>query len=721
MQKIELLCTLGPASFRPNIIKRLSELGVSLFRINLSHTDVDDLPGLINSIRQHTDTPICLDTEGAQIRTGKFTDPPATLTVNDHVELRPDQSPGSAECIPLYPRNIFSKLVPGDLISIDFSAALLQVLSVGNEIATGRVLNGGKIGNNKAVSVNRYIELAPLTEKDQNAIAIGKQLAVEHFALSFANSGKDVDLIRTLAGPDAFIISKVESRLALKNLDQIIDLSDAILIDRGDLSREIAIETIPIVQRKIIKHASLRGQPVYVATNLLESMISSPGPTRAEANDVYSTLEQGASGLVLAAETAIGDNPIACAGMIKRLIAVFQADNSPNDLDQIEGYSMLNPPVGGTLIRQIANEDDRTEAEELAVLLVDEKILMDAQQIATGVYSPLNGFMNSETLQTVLEKNTLENNVSWTLPIVLQVNQEVSRKLSVGESVILKTSNNPARFILRISEMFQYEIKKLTKRWFGTDDSRHPGVNELEKTGNVFVAGEVLLLDQYVEKGDLLPLVPEEVRSIFSQKNWSRVVGFHTRNAPHRAHEYIMLEALKLSGGDGLLISPVIGPKKRGDLLAKPLLESYSALLGSAHFPGTKALLSPFQSYPRYAGPREAVFTALCRKNMGCSHFVVGRDHTGVGNFYSSDASQKLFDQLGDIGISPIMFPPIAYDAVDRLFKEEQLCTSPKAISGTEMRKCLSREENLPNWFISDEVQEVLLRHVRLSEPLTHN
>ena len=144
-------------------------------------------------------------------------------------------------------------------------------------------------------------------------------------------------------------------------------------------------------------------------------------------------------------------------------------------------------------------------------------------------------------------------------------------------------------------------------------------------------------------------------------------------------------------------------------------------MLGSAHFPGTKALLSPFQSYPRYAGPREAVFTALCRKNMGCSHFVVGRDHTGVGNFYSSDASQKLFDQLGDIGISPIMFPPIAYDAVDRLFKEEQLCTSPKAISGTEMRKCLSREENLPNWFISDEVQEVLLRHVRLSEPLTHN
>jgi ATP sulfurylase len=106
---------------------------------------------------------------------------------------------------------------------------------------------------------------------------------------------------------------------------------------------------------------------------------------------------------------------------------------------------------------------------------------------------------------------------------------------------------------------------------------------------------------------------------------------------------------------------------------------------------------------------------------MGCSHFVVGRDHTGVGKLYSSDASQKLFDQLGDIGISPIMFPPIAYDAVDRLFKEEQLCTSPKAISGTEMRKCLSREENLPNWFISDEVQEVLLRHVRLSEPLTHN
>ena len=262
MQKIELLCTLGPASFNESVIKRLSDLGVSLFRINLSHTDLDDLVGLINHIRDCTDTPICLDTEGAQVRTGKFIDPPVSVLTNTVIEIRPDGFLGEASSIPLYPKTTVSKLAPGDLVSLDFNAVLVQILSVDKELVTGRVLNGGEIGNNKAVTVNRSIELKPLTDKDQNAITLGKQLAINNFALSFANTGSDVDFIRSLAGKDAFIISKVESRQALLNLDEIIDLSDAILIDRGDLSREIAIEAIPIAQRRIIKRARLRNRSV---------------------------------------------------------------------------------------------------------------------------------------------------------------------------------------------------------------------------------------------------------------------------------------------------------------------------------------------------------------------------------------------------------------------------------------------------------------------------
>ena len=720
MQQIELLCTLGPASFNESVIKRLSDLGVSLFRINLSHTDLDDLTGLISQIRSYTDTPICLDTEGAQVRTGKFTDPPVSVLTNTVIEIRPDGFLGEASSIPLYPKTTVSKLAPGDLVSLDFNAVLVQILSVDKELVTGRVLNGGEIGNNKAVTVHRSIELKPLTDKDQNAITLGKQLGINHFALSFANTGSDVDFIRSLAGKDAFIISKVESRQALLNLDEIIDLSDAILIDRGDLSREIAIEAIPIAQRRIIKRARLRNRSVYVATNLLESMINSPSPTRAEVNDVYSTLEQGASGLVLAAETAIGENPVASAGMVKRLVSVFQSDDDRDEFQQIEGHSLLNPPLGGSLVQQQANHEQLDELDNSLVLTVDESVLMDAEQITTGVYSPIEGFMGSEMLRLVLEENSLGNGLHWTLPILFQINAEERKKLAVDSCVVLEDGQSRRRFLMKINEIFKHDLVDLTRKWFGTDDQRHPGVKQIFEKGNFFVAGKVIALHRTTTHGMYHPLTPTQIRSVLTKKDWSRVVGFHTRNAPHRAHEFIMVEALKRCGGDGLLISPILGPKKPGDLLTEPLLESYAALLQSQQFPGDRALLTPFESYPRYSGPREAVFTALCRKNMGCSHFVVGRDHTGVGDYYSADASQRFFDKLGDIGIEPIFFPSIAFDESDGSYKDEQRCSKPRKLNGTEARERLLKKQQLPDWFMRAEVQEPLIRYAQLEGKFVH-
>ena len=721
MQQIELLCTLGPASFNEIVIKRLSDIGVSLFRINLSHTDLDDLAVLISQIRSYTDTPICLDTEGAQVRTGKFSEPPVSVLTNTVIEMRPDGLLGDASSIPLYPRTTVAKLLPGDLVSLDFNAVLVQVLSVDEEHVTGRVLNGGEIGNNKAVTVNRSIELEPLTDKDQNAITLGKQLGINHFALSFANTGSDVDLIRSLTGKNAFIISKVESRQALLNLDEIIELSDAILIDRGDLSREVAIEAIPIVQRQVINRALLKKTSVYVATNLLESMITSPGPTRAEVNDVYSTLEQGASGLVLAAETAIGEHPVASAGMVKRLVSVFQSNDDHGDFWQIEGHSLLNPPLGGTLVQQQANQEQLDESSNSPVLTVDEQVLMDAEQIATGVYSPVEGFMGSEMLRLVLEENSLGNGICWTLPILFQINEVTRKKLSVGRCVVLEGRQSKRRFLMRINEIFKYEIHDLTKKWFGTDDQKHPGVKQIFDKGDMFVAGKVIALHNTTTPDLYHPLTPAQIRSVLTKKEWSRVVGFHTRNAPHRAHEFIMVEALKRCGGDGLLISPILGPKKSGDLLTEPLLESHAALLQSQQFPGDRALLAPFESYPRYSGPREAVFTALCRKNMGCSHFVVGRDHTGVADYYSVDASQRFFNKLGDIGIEPIFFQSIAFDESDNKYKDEQCCRDPRKINGTEARERLLLKEQLPDWFMSSEVQAALIRFAQLEGKFVHD
>jgi ATP sulfurylase len=586
---------------------------------------------------------------------------------------------------------------------------------------TGRVLNGGEIGNNKAVTVNRSIGLEPLTDKDQNAITLGKQLGIKHFALSFANTGSNVDLIRSLTGKNAFIISKVESRQALQNLDEIIELSDAILIDRGDLSREVAIEAIPIVQRQVIKRARLKKRSVYVATNLLESMIASPGPTRAEVNDVYSTLEQGASGLVLAAETAIGKHPVASAGMVKRIVSVFQSNDDHGDFWQIEGHSLLNPPLGGVLVQQQANQEQLDESSNSPVLTVDEMVLMDAEQIATGVYSPVEGFMGSETLRLVLEQNTLGNGICWTLPILFQINEEARKKLSVDHCMVLEGRRSKRRFLMRINELFKFDIHDLTQKWFGTDDQRHPGVKQIFDKGDIFVAGKVIALHNATTPDLYHPLTPLQIRSVLTKKEWSQVVGFHTRNAPHRAHEFIMVEALKRCGGDGLLISPILGPKKSGDLLTEPLLESYAALLQSQEFPGDRALLAPFESYPRYSGPREAVFTALCRKNMGCSHFIVGRDHTGVADYYSVDASQRFFNKLGDIGIEPIFFQSIAFDEFDNNYKDEQSCLEPRKINGTEARERLLRKEQLPDWFMSSEVQAALVRFAQLEGTFVHN
>ena len=182
-----------------------------------------------------------------------------------------------------------------------------------------------------------------------------------------------------------------------------------------------------------------------------------------------------------------------------------------------------------------------------------------------------------------------------------------------------------------------------------------------------------------------------------------------------------MVEALKRCGGDGLLISPILGPKKSGDLLTQPLLESHVALLLSQQFLGDRALLSPFESYPRYAGPREAVFTALCRKNMGCSHFIIGRDHTGVGDYYPIDASQRLVEKLGDIGIEPLFFPPIAFDETDGRYKNEQCCHEPRMITGTEVRQRLLQKERLPDWFMRSEVQEPLIRYAQLEGKFVHD
>jgi len=320
----KVICTVGPSSLKPRVIRSLEELGVSLFRINLSHTPIEGVQPAIAFLQQHSKVPVCLDSEGAQIRTGKFASPPTSLRKDSVVQVHRQPISGTAQKFNFTPLSTIELLEPGDLITIDFHSVVAEVMELERDRAVLVIRKGGRVGSNKACNVHREIELPAITFKDREAIKIGREMGVDHFALSFANRPKDVCEMRELIGTGATLISKIESRSGIANLEEIAELSDAILIDRGDLSRQVPLEEIPRRQKDIIGRVRAVGRPVYVATNLLESMVHTPVPTLAEINDIYNTLADGADGLVLAAETAVGRFPTQCVAMVTRVIAEFE-------------------------------------------------------------------------------------------------------------------------------------------------------------------------------------------------------------------------------------------------------------------------------------------------------------------------------------------------------------------------------------------------------------
>jgi pyruvate kinase len=320
--KTKILCTLGPSSLSPEVIRGLDERGVGLFRINLSHTPPSKVAEVIELIRRHSSTPICLDTQGAQVRCGLMADDVA-LVKGDRIRLAAEGPVGTAESLTLWPSSVFETLRVDSAVSIDFDGVLLRVTSVGDGCAEAEVFEGG-VRSNRAVNITPHPALPPITDEDRESIAIGAKLGIEHYALSFASCARDVELMRAVTPPGAHIISKIESRAGVHNMDEIIDNSDAVLVDRGDLSREVPFEYVPFYQKVIVRQANRANRLVYVATNLLESMVTNPHPTLAECNDIANTLIDGVHGLVLAAETAIGVDPLRAVDIVRSSIEAFE-------------------------------------------------------------------------------------------------------------------------------------------------------------------------------------------------------------------------------------------------------------------------------------------------------------------------------------------------------------------------------------------------------------
>jgi pyruvate kinase len=319
---IKILATIGPSSLNIDTIKELSLSGIYLFRINLSHTKLHDVPKIIDKIQSWSDTPICLDSEGAQVRNQDMESESVSFKKDSLVKIHHKQVIGDSCNISFTPNTVSQQLEIGDIIRIDFNALKLQVAEMKDEYLLARVINEGSVGSNKAADIDRKIQLHAVTHKDKEAFKIGIDKGITNFSLSFTNEANDIKEIRKIIG-DANLISKIESIKGVLNLGEILPLVGQILIDRGDLSREISIDKIPFVQRRIISYAKSQGVPVYVATNLLESMTEAALPTRAEVNDVASTLLMGADGLVLAAETAIGKHPVASVNMINAIVKQY--------------------------------------------------------------------------------------------------------------------------------------------------------------------------------------------------------------------------------------------------------------------------------------------------------------------------------------------------------------------------------------------------------------
>ena len=318
-KKIKIICTLGPSSLNSEFLE-YSRKNIDLLRLNMSHLGISELKKNILFIKKKTNCPICIDTEGAQIRS-KFTKR-KFFKKNSFIYIRKDNN----KTLGLYPEYIQNKLKLNDILNIGFEGLKVKIIKKKSESLLARVINQGYLENNKGIHLeNRIIKLECLTEKDNEAIKIGKLNNINNFALSFTNSLKDVKYFNELTGSNSNNIFKIETRQSIKEFKEIIKEGDNFLIDRGDLSKDISVYKIPETQRKLIKIKNqYKNKKIFIATNLLESMILNEYPTRAEANDIYSCIEMGADGLVLAAETAIGKNPIECIKFIKEMINQFK-------------------------------------------------------------------------------------------------------------------------------------------------------------------------------------------------------------------------------------------------------------------------------------------------------------------------------------------------------------------------------------------------------------
>ena len=376
----------------------------------------------------------------------------------------------------------------------------------------------------------------------------------------------------------------------------------------------------------------------------------------------------------------------------------------------------MHRPHGGKLINRVLNESERNKISErldkLYCLKLSEELTQDVFNITTGVYSPLEGFVSREDYINILDNRRLASGLPWTIPIVLDVSLQEAKDLAKHNEVCLLSQHKKPLALLHIKDIYGFDKEEAALKIFGTTDMAHPGVAKVKQMKDRLVEGVVDLINEPKHPFGQYTLKPLETRVLFEEKGWTDIVGFQTRNVPHLGHEYVQKTALSFA--DGLFINPVIGKKKKGDFKDEVILDAYEALIKN-YYLKEKAVMSILNMQMRYAGPREAIFHAIIRKNFGCTHFVVGRDHAGVGSFYHPFAAHQIFDEFADLEITPLFFKSFFYCQRCGSVANEKTCPHEEAehinFSGTEIRRLLKEGKFPPPELMRKEVAETIVAH----------
>lgn len=375
-------------------------------------------------------------------------------------------------------------------------------------------------------------------------------------------------------------------------------------------------------------------------------------------------------------------------------------------------------PHGGTLINRIAKGKEKEklikQAQKFYKINIQDRLVSDCEMIAIGGFSPLTGFMGKDTAISVIEKMKLPGGTIWSIPILLPISKSDKSKIKNGDKVILQDKYDRIIAIIEVSEKFTLDLENYCQKVFKTTEIAHPGVKAVKEAGNYFLAGDIKLINRPLrEKIDKDYFKdPLQTRKEFKGKGWNSIIAFQTRNPIHRAHEYLIKCALEIT--DGALIHPLVGETKPDDIPANVRMQCYETIIEN-YFNQEKTMLTVLPTAMRYAGPKEAIHHMIMRKNYGCTHMIIGRDHAGVGDYYGTYEAQALVDKVSEqLGIIALKFEHSFYCKKCENMATKKTCPhSADAhvfLSGTKVRKMLKEGEKPPKEFSRPEVAEVLLK-----------